>query len=363
MKKLYRVHKWTALTLFALLAVQLGSGVCLAVIQLGVAAAGPHNIPNNPRFLEQLMETAGASAPGLRVDRLSFPEGEPALAEVRLWLPDGGLARFLLVRLDTGQVESFGSILVYPERLFLYLHSNLLAGGAAQWLVVATGLGAMTLLLTGLAQWWPRGRKLRDAMTVHTSWPPKLVLFDVHRVIGAYGAFPCLVTVGAGLLLALQPHVAPQVPADACITGVADRAAALTLEEAWQLARQRQPARRLSQLRFCGENQRVAGFLFTDGGPSDSMFLHQVWIDRLSDAGPREIGEATPGLASGLDRVLLPLHTGRLLNWPGEIAVLVLGTALLLSLLTGGCLWVVRARERRERAARRRRAGTARADV
>ena len=147
---------------------------------------------------EQIVATALAAQPGAHLSKYERPE-TPAQAVRVLIARDGVETR---VYVDPYRSRVLGSVREDARlmKTISALHGTLLAGKPGSWLVEIAACWTITMLLTGLYLWWPRGRK-GLAGVLYPRWRSGRRLFwrDTHAVAGIWVSLAAVFLIATGL--------------------------------------------------------------------------------------------------------------------------------------------------------------------
>ena len=146
----------------------------------------------------RIATTALAAVPGARLDQYQLPE-TPYQA-VRVLVTAGGVQRRVYVDPYRSRVLGVAVEEQRPMRVVFRLHGTLLAGNAGSWLVEIAACWTITMLLTGLYLWWPRGRR-GPAGVLYPRWRSGRRLFwrDTHAVAGFWASLAAIFLITSGL--------------------------------------------------------------------------------------------------------------------------------------------------------------------
>lgn len=147
---------------------------------------------------EAIVATALAANPGARLSKYERPE-TPTQA-VRVLIAKDGVETRVYVDPYRGQV--LGSIREDARlmKTISALHGTLLAGKVGSWIVEIAACWTITMLLTGLYLWWPRGRK-GLAGVLYPRWRSGRRLFwrDTHAVADIWVSLAAIFLIATGL--------------------------------------------------------------------------------------------------------------------------------------------------------------------
>jgi len=147
---------------------------------------------------EQIVATALAANPGARLSKYERPE-TPTQAVRVLIARDGVETR---VYVDPYRGTILGSVREDARlmKTISALHGTLLAGKIGSWIVEIAACWTITMLLTGLYLWWPRGRS-GLAGILYPRWRSGRRLFwrDTHAVAGIWVSLAAVFLIATGL--------------------------------------------------------------------------------------------------------------------------------------------------------------------
>jgi uncharacterized iron-regulated membrane protein len=142
----------------------------------------------------QQAAAALAAFPGASFHSYRPPRQQTDAALVHLSLPGSAGMRDVFVAPDgnvMGSMDAGSRIVEIARRL----HSQLLLGPRASWLVELAASWAIVMIITGLYLWWPRGRGVAGVL-----WPRRRALLrDLHAVTGFWVSTLALVLLITGL--------------------------------------------------------------------------------------------------------------------------------------------------------------------
>ena len=248
------------------------------------------------------------------------------------------------------------------------LHSNLLlAPWWGEQIVGVLGILLLLMIGSGLWLWWPRRGLLAALLRLRTH-PRQIFYADLHALAGIWTAimlmvvattgaavvFPGLIRPVVRLASPVSPVPSPTIiaPPDKPFTIDSDRAVAVALKA--------EPTETLRYVMWpseSGQNGHAGAWqigLRWQKGSTAELVTGSVWIDPWSGA---ILASRVPGRETGGEHaidLLLWIHNGSALGWPGRIAVFLSGLSLPLLFVSGLLLWV-RKRRIRQRAEQKRR--------
>lgn len=146
----------------------------------------------------RIVATALAAVPGARLSKYQLPE-TPRQAVRVLVARDGVETRIYVdpYRLRVLGREREDARLM---KTISALHGTLLAGAPGSWLVEIAACWTITMLLTGLYLWWPRGRRGLGGL-LYPRWRSGRRLFwrDTHAVAGIWVSVAAVFLIATGL--------------------------------------------------------------------------------------------------------------------------------------------------------------------
>ncbi|HXH14853.1 MAG TPA: PepSY domain-containing protein [Sphingomonas sp.] len=147
---------------------------------------------------DQIVATALAGQPGARFAKYERPE-TPTHA-VRILVAKDGVDTRVFV--DPYRLRVLGSVREDARlmKTISSLHGTLLAGKLGSWLVEIAACWTITMLLTGLYLWWPRGAR-GVAGVLYPRWRSGRRLFwrDTHAVAGIWVSLAAVFLIATGL--------------------------------------------------------------------------------------------------------------------------------------------------------------------
>lgn len=149
---------------------------------------------------DRIAAVALAAVPGATLHKYVLPR-TPEQA-VRVIVGAGGVETRVYVDPYRGRVLARESEAARPMATVSRLHGTLLAGNPGSWLVEIAACWAITLLLTGLYLWWPRGRSGQGLGGI--LWPRwrsgrRIFWRDTHAVAGIWVSVAALALIATGL--------------------------------------------------------------------------------------------------------------------------------------------------------------------
>lgn len=236
------------------------------------------------------------------------------------------------------------------------LHYTLLAGPAGRSVVGWSGVLLLVSLFTGLALWWPGGKRLTAALKPVLRKGPVRLTYDLHVLGGIYGLVVVLALAFTGVVLALpeiaRPLVAAASPLAPGFRGpaglVGEGEPALSLDAALATARLQFPDGELRWVETPGRQGRPISLRFyRPGEPGRRFARNQVWVDPGTGAilAVRDTRQDPAG--ERFMDWMHPLHNGEAFGLVGRVLACVGGLLPVLLLVTGWLRW------RHKRAARR----------
>lgn len=286
--------------------------------------------------------------------RLELPQspGEPAIAWFDKPTETSGEAYApLMVAIDpyTGRILA-NRFWGHTFASWIYkLHSQLLLDGFGRALAGLIGLALLASLVSGLRLWLPGKHRLRQSLTLKPKARFKRRVFDLHRVVGIYGA-PILLTAAlTGVHLAYPAvletlfgasdfghHEAAE--AEEIISAVPASGAPLNLAQAILIARGLFPNASVDGITTPRTSNGMYRIDFRR--PGEHHALTAVWVDPYSGQIRQVRNSANFGPAQRRINALRLLHNGSLLGLPGQALWFLAGLLPFALYLTGIVHWL-----------------------
>ncbi|MCO6418963.1 PepSY domain-containing protein [Siccirubricoccus sp. KC 17139] len=220
------------------------------------------------------------------------------------------------------------------------------------------GVLLLIFCLSGIWLWWPRG-PLLPALVQFRRRPALILQLDLHRLVGIWMAVVLTVVAISGVVIVFPAWFRP-------LLGVAaptPPAAAAPRREPMRIDADAAVAAALAHL----PGQAVTGLtppsrqrpawnvtLRPADGDAEVRVRSSVSIDPWEGTVLEERGPRTRSLGEELIAMQRWLHGGQLLGWTGRILVFLSGIAMPVLFVTGLAAWLLRRRNLRRTAARRR---------
>lgn len=341
----------------------------LAIGASGSALVFDHRIDEwlNPKLL--LAASGGGQPIGLdalhAAVRAAVPQALPG-AFIRLPRRPDGVVQFdvdLPARGPRGTAEEWQvmvdpvSAVVQGSRradthlmaLIYDFHWRLLSGATGACIVGWLGVVLLAIVASGLYLWWPRSGRFRIGLVFKRGGRGIRRWFDLHRVVGAYGAVPFTIIAFSGVymifphyvepvVLGLSPSVMrrsaePRSQPVAATEPIGIDAAVTVARALWPHAELKYVALPATADGVIQVTLRQPGEVRRSGGAT------RVYVDQYSGAVR---GVRDPGRASAGDTFLawqFPLHNGEAGGLPGRWLVVAAGCAPLALVLSGAVIW------------------------
>jgi len=241
------------------------------------------------------------------------------------------------------------------------IHTSLLMGEIGNELVAWCAVFLLVSMATGLYLWWPRKRRVRDALSIRWNTRGKKLIFDLHNALSIYSFAFVLMLAVTGIYLMKPNWVDPVI---AVFSPVEDQehktlassplgscAAPVSPGQAVALATARFPNHKLGYLSV--PETVGAPYVVQLRGTRDIDSRYgdtRVWVDRncLRVLAAKDGANLSGGQA--LQKWMLPLHTTLGMGILGQTLVFLSGMILPGLFVTGLLLWL-----RKRRAGKKRR--------
>lgn len=358
-KTLYKLHRWTGLTVGALLLVQAFTGLMLTHKEplahwFGDAVRGG----DAPRAgLDRIIANVRAVRPDGRIDRIIYPQEHDLPLIARIVPP--GSSDFDIVTVDPvdARVIDSGPLWRFPLQLFERIHVALLMGDTGKIILFLEAAGLLFMAITGLILWWPRAGRFVASLTVHWRGPSLRILRDLHVVPGVLTFLFIIASAFTGASLVAPYLLRPVVAAVATVApkveaewSEIDRPATiLSWQDALDRLKARFPDGKLRQIRFAGKDDRILGVVMIAEDAVNPRAHNIGYVDRWT--GTLTVMSDGNRLASG-DAILawpLPIHTGEAYGPLRGLVMTIMGVTLFSMAVTGIWLWLRKRRPNRKR--------------
>jgi uncharacterized iron-regulated membrane protein len=232
------------------------------------------------------------------------------------------------------------------------LHTQLHLGGFGWQAVGVCGIALFVSLLSGLYLWWPGVRRLPQSVRLRCGASLKVLMFDLHRLLGVVGCAALLVLAVTGISLSWPDLSESLLGAkgmghgddgpDIRSTAESSSTRPVSLEEAVLLARgpfKRAAVRQIATPSGPGGTYRVTFRQYFE--VNDRHPMTQVWIDQYSGQIREVRNPARFTVAQTALTWLWPVHTGEALGGWGQVGWFLAGLILPLLYVTGLTRWLI----------------------
>lgn len=237
----------------------------------------------------------------------------------------------------------------YPTTWIYALHWQLLSGTTGEVVMGIAGLFMLAMLGSGLAAWWPRSGRWRQALHWKSRAAPVRRLYDLHKLAGLAGLPVLIVVAGTGAMLELPDQVRSVIDsvsplfAMPKLAPVPWRDRSLPLDALVERSQARFPRSELAWIETpASPTAAVRVNLWQPGEPSRRFPRTNVWLDPYTGA---VLATRDGRQESGGDVVLNwlhPLHGGEAFGLLGRLLVLLSGLFATALVITGWRRWMVR---------------------
>jgi uncharacterized iron-regulated membrane protein len=349
-----RVHRWLALGLGVVLALQALVGTALIVTrpldrwahpELFVVATSSGLAPGRLEQVRRSLVHEWGAATRLTLRPPREP-GESLWAMVHgAW--DGTVYFDPATGAELGRRGEHEGVF----NLLFEWHSSLLLGDAGKALLAGLALSYFVLLASGLVLWWPR--RWRRALHVERAQGVQRLVFDLHRVGGALLGVLIGVVIASGAYMAWRPlsalltAAAGDTPVALPKVVIETGAASMPLDGIVGRARALFPAGSVGYVQAGATREPVRVRLRLPDDPHPNG-LTSVWLHPQSGAVLAAVRWDRLDLGSRAYAVVYPLHIGQWLGPAQQVMHALLGSALVALIGAGLWLWWQR-RPRRSR--------------
>lgn len=260
--------------------------------------------------------------------------------------------------IDPGSQQVLGSRVWGQSGLsFIYkLHYTLLMGDTGRSIVGVAGLMLLLMSLSGLALWWPKKGKWKQAITIKWRAKPIRIIWDIHRSVGFFSALLLSVIALSGVYMTFPQYVKPAInalspltPAPAALTsGPAGLSPPLSLAALNAISEASFPNTELKRIYFPQDERGVFQVVRREADAAiKSSGYSRLWVDQYSG---EILAVRSPHNFSAGDyfaALQFPLHNGEALGLIGRLLVLGVSFTPLLLFVSGFWLWRKRSAARR----------------
>jgi len=237
------------------------------------------------------------------------------------------------------------------------LHHTFLLGRPGEILLGILSVFMLASLITGLYLWWPRRRRLKQALRIKTDASPRRIAFDLHRTAGFYSFLVLTVLLITGFYLvfsgSLKPvvdRVLPLTPVPAGLKAAEVRPGLdrLSADEIVDQARTVFPRATVEFLHFPSGPEGVFHVAMRQPGEvRRSGALSGVAIDPYNGSVLAKIDSREMTAGDILLAWQFPLHNGEVFGLAGRWVVFFSGLVPLILYGTGLSFWLRKRRTRR----------------
>lgn len=347
---LLRVHRWTALGLGVVVLLVSCAGAAL-VFRDDLTATFTPQVVIAPREVaadvhQRMLAAARSVDPDAR--EVEIVPAERSNRAFEVILKGAAPERHLFVDPHDARIVADSDRQAMPFVILFVLHKQLFLGANGEYVAAAGGFALLFLAASGVVLWWPRAWK--HALRLRLAGNRVAVSYDLHRAIGAVFAIFLLVNAATGVSMVFDESLPRAVNA------IAGRDTPPAL-----------PRASPGEMRPLDDIVVAANRAFPDGrvvrvtvregmpvmvrkriaGENDTKGMNRIHVDGATGVVvvARALERQPPG--NRLYEWIYPLHTGKLVGWPHQVVLVLVGLAPLVSLGTGLILWRSRAKRRK----------------
>jgi uncharacterized iron-regulated membrane protein len=332
---LLKIHRWCGLAFCLWVALQALTGSALLFRQELARALDPAGMVRHTAGgqapLSTVLDNLRAGFPDYQTQRIVWPQ-QAADVYFAHMADANGHALYASVDPGDGRILRSGGLWTFPMEGLLAVHLRLLTGKVGLAVVFLGGLSILGQMASGWAYWWPKRGRVRNALKIGWSLPPRALLRQLHRTTGLAASLIVLVIVPAGLLVAGEYLVEPG-PLTSTSPARGGPAPSAGVDQAFAAAQALHPGRGLRDVRM----------------PKPGLFNACFWapersalaVDTVKTVLPegRVTGERRARDDNSLWVTFLPIHTGEALGLPGRLIQLAGALALAALAITGPVMW------------------------
>jgi uncharacterized iron-regulated membrane protein len=340
MKKplLLKVHRWCGLVVCALILLQALTGSAM-VFRTGLAEAlDPHGMTRATTAgqapLSAVLASVQARYPGYQIQRMMWPQD--ARATYFAYLVDSaGHMRFASVDPGDARVLRDGMIWRFPLELVLAIHLRLFMEKTGLAIIMLMAASLLTMVVTGVAYWWPKRGGFKKALAVKWRAPAKMLLRQLHRSTGLVVGLVATMSVVTGGLVGAE-YLSEPGPLTSTSPRPGGPYGLAGVDEALAAARNLYPGRGLRDVRMPGPG--VIKICFW--APQRSALAVDIVKASLPDGRVTSVAPASAD--NNIWVTLLPIHTGEAFGVAGQVVLFLAGLGLAALAVTGPLMWLQR---------------------
>lgn len=277
--------------------------------------------------------------------RLYLPQHAQAPLQLRYSDEQNGERHLLDVMVDPisaevlGQREWGGYLMSFIYKL----HYTLWLGETGKSTIGILGLLLLCSLLSGLYLWWPRGKKRQRAFVVQRG---KSLLFDLHRVVGAYVAIGLLVIAISGVYMIFPKQANGLISYFSMVESPAPGRietgeTMLDLDQIYDIAQRHFPHAALQHILLPAQPEQAYRIIMRQPGEArKTSGATQLWISPYSGDILAQQQPQVMSLGQRLTHWMYPLHNGEALGMTGRLVVFGCGLSLFGLYISGVWLWL-----------------------
>lgn len=350
---IFQFHLWCGLIIGLFLAFQGVTGSAVAFRHAGNHWLHADEMIVEPQdqpmiSMSKVLESFSQEFPEIPHNVLSimYPRAADEAYFIRIWDDAPAPNKYASMNPYTGEVTGSGSKYEYPFELMFRLHEQVSMGTPGINAVHAGGFLMTLMSLSGIYLWWPRRESLKQALSIKGK-PLRRFLFDLHRVIGAYGFVLVFIVALSGTMifgvLSLIPF-AQSGPsgfgmfATVGVTGQED-GEPVPIDSIIESARGYFPNDTVRDLSYIRLMRAVCVVSFIDEDSPNVRALNRVFFERHTGRVLAVVDWDDLEGISLYEDWAIPIHSGEVLGAPGQFLVLLSGLFMPFLFVTGAWLW------------------------
>lgn len=350
-KTLYKIHKWSGLTLGFLI-------FLLAVSGVGITFRGellPRSYPELFRIdpgqsylpLEHLYVNASEHTGDHSLITNLYSAHEKDEAWIFLYRQHGDLfPTMMTINPFNGEIVGEMSMIKNFFAVMLFLHANLFLGKVGNYLVGLLGLLLVFFVVSGIYVWLPRGH-FRNKMVRTFSGFSLRDQQKTHHVLGIVLAIPLLISAVTGFLTVfdIPYYIMRPLRNEAVRPEEMARKSSCTFEEQRTVLRTlpSETPSKLISVHFCTNKN---GLMKVSTGLVDQDFLEgyeRIIIDTKTNEVLQTFNSARDPSSWNIKRLFMfPVHTGEYFGVFGKAVNFLTGSGLMVIFISGVLLFLKR---------------------
>jgi len=337
-KTLYKIHKYSGLTVGFILFIMAISGVIInyrdELLPMVYSDLMQVEAKETRAPIQEQILAIKEKYPNIKVTHYYTAE-EDDTSSLAFYRPEGTLLPHL-VALDPYTNEVKGSMPLTHNifGLMIYVHANLLAGKVGGWIVGFSGILLTFFFISGLTIWWPKNGFIEKIKTL-----PRNGARGLHRGIGIFLGLPLVFSGITGTMIAfdlMQPI--GRMMGDKAKPEEMVLVQECTQEEEFNALSvlNTDQMKNLVSIHFCSKKNGLMKISFGhDERSGHHGFIRLVVNPKNNEVLQTFDSNIDPASWNANALTVYPLHTGAYFGGLGRILILICGIGLAILYITG----------------------------